>query len=72
MIKIITHGNRSEHAIYVRQCCVCGCQFEYKKGDIDSSFFDQKSGCMCWYIACPECGDKTPFAEPRPIRSDRE
>ena len=58
-------------AIYVRKC-PCGCQFEYGAADVDETFFDPRDRVTMWYVECPECGDKTGFEKPDPVRYEQE
>lgn len=71
MKRIIQHGNSSKMAIYVRKC-PCGCQFEYGAADVDETFFDPRDRVTMWYVECPECGDKTGFEKPDPVRYEQE
>lgn len=71
MKRIIQHGNSSKMAIYVRKC-PCGCQFEYGAADVDETFFDPRNRVTMWYVECPECGDKTGFEKPDPVRYEQE
>lgn len=71
MKRIIRHGNSSKMAIYVRKC-PCGCQFEYGAADVDETFFDPRDRVTMWYVECPECGNKTGFEKPDPVRYEQE
>lgn len=68
MKKVITHGNKSKTFIYIRKCNACKCEFEFDRLDVDNTFYDQREGYEVWYVACPECNDKTGIEKPKPSR----
>lgn len=37
MKRIIRHGEQYANAIFLRECCNCGCQFEYERKDVEKS-----------------------------------
>lgn len=71
MKQIIRHGEQYANAIFLRECCNCGCQFEYERKDVHKTYYDQRDGFEFWYVACPECGDITGFPKPEPIRCEK-
>lgn len=71
MKRIIRHGEQYANAIFLRECCNCGCQFEYERKDVEKIKYSQWDGVEFWYVACPECGDLTGLDKPEPIRYEQ-
>lgn len=71
MKRIIRHGEQYTNAIFLRECCNCGCQFEYERKDVEKTYYDQRYDMEFWYMSCPECGDVTGFEKPEPIRYEQ-
>ena len=46
MKRIIRHGEQYANAIFLRECCNCGCQFEYERKDVEKTYYDQRYGIL--------------------------